>query len=89
MLHKKIPLRDSRPPRCMISKWQGGASLVHLLWHFSLSAYHRAGHLIRLVFVLLLLLLLWFIYTVMKPMQSGSINMWQNRKEMKIANLFQ
>ena len=38
----KVPLRASRPPRCMISKWQGGASLVHLLWHFSLSA-HRAN----------------------------------------------
>lgn len=34
----KVPLSDSRPPRCMISKWQGGASLVHLLWHFSLGA---------------------------------------------------
>lgn len=33
-----IPLKDSRPPRCMISKWQGGASLVHLLWHFSLDS---------------------------------------------------
>lgn len=34
----KVPLRESRPPRCMINKWQGGASLVHLLWHFSLRA---------------------------------------------------
>lgn len=35
------------PPRWMISKWQGGASLVHLLWHFNLHKhkerlnYHR------------------------------------------------
>lgn len=55
---KRIPLRDSRPPRCMISKWQGGASLVHLLWHFSLSQYKRAGHLLSVYLVHLVVVII-------------------------------
>lgn len=26
------------PPLWMMSRWQGGASLVHLLWHFNLGS---------------------------------------------------
>ena len=32
-----LPLSESGPPLWMISRWQGGASLVHLLWHFNLD----------------------------------------------------
>lgn len=54
----KIPLKDSRPPRCMISKWQGGASLVHLLWHFSLSAYKRTRNLISVCLVVAVIIVI-------------------------------
>ena len=39
-----LPLRGLLPPRWMISKWQGGASLVHLLWHFSLVKKQKDIH---------------------------------------------
>lgn len=63
----------------MISKWQGGASLVHLLWHFSLSAHKRTGDVISVCLLAVVVVINLGYLPINEKMKSGIINMWKNR----------